>query len=658
MKSILQSIALVSAILFIVSCGSGSSGVTNVPITPPLPPADPEFGIDGRAVKGVIGGGTITVVDSAGADVAIASGGTTNADGSYTIIFDQAEVSAPIVVTVAGGDGATMVCDIDLAGTDDDCAVGDGTSVAFGESYPLPGTFALRGLVAEIPTEDGASATVNITPASDLATNLALASADTSALTADDVEDASSQVLGLIQTITGTDLSGQDLNDIAIPDVADSADAAAASDSSLALAAFSAAIIANQGEGETVGDVIARVNASLSANEEGNLAASGTELSSLTNSVVTALTTVSAQVTEGGGDSSSVDAAVDNAEAIEEVYDAIGEEDVSVPPVPDPDSTAPLDQTKAFIATFGNVVSSALATTGAAGTGGDAQSATELFAAELDAVAALNSGPATAASGALEDAVNAAVADLTEDGTVAFDNEDATNPVTFSLTKAGTTFSIADASATQTSADGTVVVISATTGTSDGAGVFSLEGVTMVTTTPGAAQGDDPVTTQTFTAGTLNGAVVDGNTVTTFDGTVNGTSATTSFGLNIVYTDPVATGSDTYTATISFASATADDLSLRLSGTVGEDISNYSVTAGGDTIAFTATPTVVGTGTVVFSDGTVLMTLSLESGSVVADQAGNIAVLTVAGVETGTVSANGTVTYSDGSIQSLPAGIF
>jgi hypothetical protein len=166
-----------------------------------------EFGIDGRAAKGVIGGATITVVDSAGADVAIASGGTTGADGSYTIIFDQAEVSAPIVVMVVGGDGATMVCDIDLAGTDDDCAVGDGTSVAFGESYPLPRTFALRGLVAEIPTEDGASATVNITPASDLATNLALVSADTNALTAADVEATSSQVLGLIQTITGTDLS-------------------------------------------------------------------------------------------------------------------------------------------------------------------------------------------------------------------------------------------------------------------------------------------------------------------------------------------------------------------------------------------------------------------------------------------------------------------
>ena len=659
MKSILQSIALVSAILFIVSCDSGgTSGVTNVPITPPQPPADPEFGLDGRAVKGVVGGATITVTDSAGADVAIASGGTTGADGSYTIIFDQAEVSAPIVVTVAGGDGATMVCDIDLAGTDDDCAVGDGTSVAFGESYPLPATFALRGLVAEVPTEDGASATVNITPASDLATNLALASADTSALTAADVEAASSQVLGLIQTITGADLSGQDLNDIAIPDVSDSADAAAASESSLALAAFSAAIIANQGDGETVGDVIARVNASLSADADGNLAASGTELSSLTNSVVTALTTVSAQVTAGGGDSSAVDAAVDNAEAIEEVYETIGDEDVSVPPIPEPDSTAPADQTKAFISTFSNVVSSALATTGAAGAGGGGQSATELFVTELDAVAALNSGPATAASGALKDAVNAAVADLTEDGTVAIDNADATNPVTFSLTKAGTVFSIADASSTQTSADGTVVVISATTGTSEGAGVFSLEGVTMVTTTPGAAQGDDPVTTQTFTAGTLNGAVVDGNTVTTFVGTVNGTSATTSFGLNIVYTDTVAAGSDTYTATISFASATADDLSLRLSGTVGEDISNYSVTAGGDTIAFTATPTAVGTGTVVFSDGTVLMTLSLESGSVVADQAGNIAVLTVAGVETGTVSANGTVTYSDGSIQSLPAGIF
>jgi len=657
MKSFLQSIALVSAILFIVSCDSGgTSGVTNVPITPPQPPADPEFGLDGRAVKGVVGGATITVADSAGADVAIASGGTTGADGSYTIIFDQAEVSAPIVVTVAGGDGATMVCDIDLAGTDDDCAVGDGTSVAFGESYPLPATFALRGLVAEVPTEDGASATVNITPASDLATNLALASADTSALTAADVEDASSQVLGLIQTITGADLSGQDLNDIAIPDVSDSAAAAAASESSLALAAFSAAIIANQGDGETVGDVIARVNASLTADADGNLAASGTELSSLTNSVVTALTTVSAQVTAGGGDSSAVDAAVDNAEAIEEVYETIGDEDVSVPPIPEPGSTAPADQTKAFISTFSNVVSSALATTGAAGAGGDGQSATELFATELDAVAALNSGPATAASRALQDAVNAAVADLTEDGTVAIDNADATNPVTFSLTKAGTVFSIADASATQTSADGTVVVISATTGTSEGAGVFSLEGVTMVTTKPGAAQGDDPVTTQTFTAGTLTGAVVDGIRQTTFVGTVSGGVTTTSFGLSITYLEQA--NGDTYGADISFASATTDDLSLGLSGTVGQDIGNYVVRAGGDTISFTATPTAVGTGTVVFSDGTVLMTLSLENGAVVADQAGNIAVLTVAGVETGTVSANGTVTYSDGSIQSLPAGIF
>jgi hypothetical protein len=178
----------------------------------------------------------------------------------------------------------------------------------------------------------------------------------------------------------------------------------------------------------------------------------------------------------------------------------------------------------------------------------------------------------------------------------------------------------------------------------------------MVTTTPGAAQGDDPVTTQTFTAGTLTGAVVDGNTVTEFVGTVTGGVATTSFGLSITYFERA--GDDAYAATIDFNSATSDELILSVSGTVGQDIGSYAVTAGGDTIAFTATPTAVGTGTVVFSDGTVLMTLSLESGSVVEDQAGNIAVLTVAGVETGTVSANGTVTYSDGSIQSLPAGIF
>jgi len=111
------------------------------------------------------------------------------------------------------------------------------------------------------------------------------------------------------------------------------------SESSLALAAFSAAIIANQGDGETVSDVIDRVNATLSANSEGDLMASGTELSSLTNSVITALITVSDQVIAGGGDSSVVDQAIANAEAIEEVYEAIGSEDISIPSI---DNIAPV----------------------------------------------------------------------------------------------------------------------------------------------------------------------------------------------------------------------------------------------------------------------------------------------------------------------------
>ena len=663
MRSLLQPIALVSAILLIASCDSGgTSGVTATPVTPPAP----QTGLNGRAVKGIIAGGAITVVDSAGADVPLASGGTSGADGSYSLLFTSeataAGISAPLVVTVSGGPGATMVCDIDIAGTDDDCAVGDGTSVAFGESYPLPTTFAMRGIVSEIPaadTQTSPTVTVNLNPATDLAASLALDAAAGTALTASDVAAADSQVLGLIQTITGTDLTGQTLSQITIPNVADSADAAAASPQSLALAAFGAAIIANQGAGETVGDVIARVNASLSADEDGNLAATGTELASLTSSVVTALTTVSAQVTAGGGDSSAVDAAVDNAETIEEIYDAIGDEDVGVPPLPDPDSDNPVDETKAFIANFSNVVSSALASTGAAGAGVDGQSATELFAAELDAASKLNSGLATAASRALQDAVNATASDLVEDGTIAVDNADATNPVTFSLTKAGTVFTVADASSTQTGADGTTLVITATTGTSNGDDVFSLEGVSMVTTQPGATAEDAAVTIQTFTAGTLNGAVVDGNTVTTFDGTVTGASPTTSFGISATYTDPVGVlDGDTFTATISFASATADDLSLTLSGTPGQDINDYSVTAGGNTVAFTLSPTAPGTGTAVFSDGVVLMTLSLLDGVVVTDQTGNIAALTVAGVETGTISANGTVTYSDGSVQSLPAGIF
>jgi len=628
-------------------------------------------------VKGVIIGGTITVTNSAGANVPLVSGTTTGADGSYNLVFTEAAIaagiSAPLIVTI-NGTGAMTVCDIDNAGTTNDCSLGDGTFAAFGAIYPLPAGFTMRGLVATIPsatTNQSPVVTVNITPASDLSATLALAAAAGSALTVSDVTSASAEVLGLIQTITGVPLSGLTLNEIPVPNITDPARAAAASDASNAIAAFAAAIVANQGAGETVADVIARVNASLTKNAKGNLTATGTVLASLTGSVRRALQTIAAEVALGGGNNAGIVAADNNAQAIEAIYMALGAADVEVSPIPDPTSTDALDLTKAFVNKFNSVISASLATTGAGGVGEIGQGATELFSAELDAAARLNEGSASAAATALVTAIDEQVAAFQADGTVDYSNMNTENPASFKITKTGGVFTLADISSSYTDTAGTNVLITATSGSSSGEDVFELVDVTMVTTTPAATEGGDPVTIQTFTAGTLKGEVVDGDTVTTFDGTLNGTSDTTSFGLNIVFTDPAGmlTG-DLYVATLSFASADVTDLSVVLAGTISPitsqtnqgipdlSIDSVSITAGSNTIASTITQTESGQ-TVVFSDGPAMMTLSLANGNVV-NNGGTIATLTVTGTQTptGTIDANGTVTYSDGSFQSLPAGIF
>jgi hypothetical protein len=650
MKSILQPIVLASAVLLIASCDSGGAGgISNIGVTPPAP----QNIVSGSAVKGVISGGTVTVVDFEGNDIPLSPAVTTEEDGSYELTF-AAGRTAPLVVTI-DGTGATMVCDIDLAGTDNDCGIGDGTFAAFGTSYPLPAGFTMQGMVAEIPPANSVgniTATVNLSPASDLATKLALTAAAGSALTKDRVDAAGAQVLGLIQTITGIDLTGQTLNEITIPNVADSAATAGASDASQAIAAFSAAIIANQGAEETVAAVIARINASLQASAvTGNLTATGTVLAGLTASVETALITVAAQITAGGGNSGKTLAAVNNAKLIEAVYLAMGEAEVEVSTLPPAGSSEPVDATKAFVNKFNTVISAALATTGGGGVGVDDLGATEVFATELDAVTKLNSGAASKAAQALQTAVNAQVAAMTDNGTVEFTNMDTTNPVSFSITKLDTVYTMAAISSSYTMAD-TLVVITAESGSSSGNDVFELVGVSMVTTT--GAITADPVIAQTFTAGTISGT----GTVTTFIGTVLGTSATTSFGVNAVYTDPVnMLDGDTYVATVSFASATADNLSATFSGTVGALTQSLSITAGSNTIAITATRSGVNE-TVIFSDGPVMMLVELENSVVVPDQEGNIATLNASNTATGTIAANGTITYSDGSFQSLPAGIF
>jgi len=661
MKSILQNIGLVLTILLIASCDSGGAdGVINIGVTSPAP----QNGAAGSAVKGIISGGTVTVTDAAGAEVPISSGGTTGADGSYNLVFTEAAITsgitAPLTVTIDNSSGnATTVCDLDVANTTNDCPLGDGTFAAFGDTYPLPADFSMTGVVATIPARVGGVdpvVTVNVNPATTLAATLAAASANGSMLTAADVTTANAQVLSLIQTITGIDLSGQTLNEIGLPNLADAAATGQASSVSLALAAFSAAVVANQGAGETVADVITRLKTGLAVDANGNLSGTGTLVGSIATSVAAALGTVNSQLAATGVTNNDTTAAQSQATSTGTTFTAVGAGAVAVA-----DPTG--NDTSVFINKLASVISSALNTTGAAGQGLAGQGATEVFAVELDTVARLNEGAAGKAATNLDAAVTAELATL-DDGATVVHALDA-NGVAFTITRVGTVVTVTDATSTWVSmTNSTKVVITATTGTSDGT-TFSLPNILIETTAaPTAAQttaGTDGDLLESF-AGTasVTAGTAPGTNDFTFVGDIFGATAASAGGA-VFAIEVFATADNndvgTYSVTFQFLKDTSDALSINFNGAIGNTLQNFTVTAGSDSVTGTVTRT--GTTDVdTFTDGTVILTLTLVNGVVTADSAGVIGTFTVSGVATATLDNNGTVTYTDGSVQSLPAQIF
>ncbi|MCB1646030.1 MAG: hypothetical protein KDI36_11285, partial [Pseudomonadales bacterium] len=467
MKSILQNIALLSSILLIASCDSGGGGgVADIGVSLPTP----TNGATGSAVKGVISGGNITVTDASGADISLASGTTTNADGSYRLIFTQAEIdagiTAPLIVTISGGNGATMVCDIDNANTTDDCPVGDGTFAAFGTSYTLPADFQLSGIISEIPADNPNAdpvVNINVNPATDLAAAFAKAAAGTSALTATDVTTATTAVLGLIQQITGVNLAGQDLNAITIPNIADNT--AGASDLGLALASFAAAIIADQGANESVSAAIARIKASVSVDANGNITGTGTNLGRIASAVAKALAVVNEK---SGGTNAAIANAISNANSNAATLTNQGDSVAVIAKPPAPGSTEPADLTKTLVGSISDVITNIVATTGAAGFGVTGAGETEVFATELEAVRLLTSADATAAFNLLDAAAKDAFASGGATDT------DATDGVTGTLAVEGGVVTVTDATATSGN-----VTITVASGTSNG-DTFEITGVTMV----------------------------------------------------------------------------------------------------------------------------------------------------------------------------------
>ncbi|MDF1692710.1 MAG: hypothetical protein P1U47_10070 [Zhongshania sp.] len=127
--------------------------------------------VGGTASKGIIIGGTVNAYAIA-ADGSIdkatplADPAVTAEDGTYSLTLNSSYVAGTaIFIEISAEDGATMRCDIAQCGTV------DGTPVLFGDTYPLAPTFTMA---ATLPKASSDTVTVNVTPLTNIASQLTL----------------------------------------------------------------------------------------------------------------------------------------------------------------------------------------------------------------------------------------------------------------------------------------------------------------------------------------------------------------------------------------------------------------------------------------------------------------------------------------------------
>jgi hypothetical protein len=647
MKSFLQNIALLTAVVLIASCGGGSSPTVDIVPDFPDPPVS---GVNGQVIKGPVVGATISVTDASGASVALSGTETTGDDGSYSASFTVAAIEGgidtPITVTASGGD---ITCDWDVEG-DDDCGVG----ISFGSTYPAPAGFALSGFSTITAGDDEETVVVNINVATDLAVQLAGAGADNDAVAA-----AEGQVLGLIQVATGADLSGITLRTFVLPDLSAAA-SAALSEQDFSIALFGAAIIGQVGSNglADIPAVITSIYEGITV-VNGNISISGTLLARMATQVSIGAAAIQAQLDAAGVAAPTFIANIEaNSSGNAALFLLSGDEPVTISAPAVPGSDDPLDQTKTFVTSLSKVINSLLTTTGAQGFGGTQQGATEVFADELNAVSLLGSGASTSAFWQLLNAIGDVLdseSALTAGGSAMLSGDDVSG--TLALSDDEATVTLTDASSSWTDGDITVM-LAIPTGThmNDGAsGWLSGTGMTLTTW-----QGETLL--QTFTGDfsmTFSPENDDlGLSAMTFNGWITTPGAPGTFALDVDLsgltgsTAPGIGGSDiagNYTVTLSF-----DDLAVSLNGVLRGLNQAFSITSGGSTIWGTVTRD-GDTDTDTLTDTTTTLTLVLDlsgSGELISGT------FTAGGEETATMDGDGVVYYSDGSVQALPAAIF
>ena len=642
MKSILQYVAVLSVAVLITSCGGNSDGDPRGTVTVIPPP--PQNGAAGQAVKGIIAGASVSVVDASGAAIGIASGGTTGADGTYSLVFTPAAIAAGITAPLAviiDGTGATTVCDLDVNGTDDDCLTSDGvTYVAFGETYALPDGFTMTVVLSEVPAdtaEEDPVFTANPSPASSLAASLAYAaSGDGTTLTVGNVANANAQVLGLIELVTGvTFAEGTLLSAIPLIDLASvGADNAETPEQSFAISAFAAAVAGLVDADTDLGEALAELFAQVAANAEGEIQISGTNLSRLSRQVSLSLGNVSAALTTAGV-TTPVAAAVVKAQVKATSTQADGDRIGDAPvPVPVPGGTTDFSLTNSFVSKIVNVLDAWVNTTGfEEGTTGVAPS--ELFFTELAEANAYGAGPATAALEMLGDALIAAEATLEAGATVTNDDTD-TDQLTYTLAKDASTgdVTLTDATAWATGDNNGRARINVASGTyardPGVSGELSLTGVDLfVERLTGEGETQTAEQLQHFVGSIDIQFAPDatdpgdlGVSSITYGGIHYGVSDTgDSFDVAISLTNVSGTaleggngGDVNGSYNMMFTFNGGEGVAIGFDGEIRADTQNFTLTGGGDTIMGSVTrngPVDVDT----LSDGAVTLTLTFDSGT-------------------------------------------
>ncbi len=630
---------LLSLLLLITSCGSGSDSSENIVVDPPQPPQD---GIEGGTASR-ISGARITVADANGEEVVVASGRITNESGSYRLVFSEFEIqegiSAPLPLTL-DGTGATAVCDFDQEG-DNDCLTGDGNFAAYGETYLLPDGFTLRALAPTYPTDtDNGDRLINVnfSAASDLAAALAIANAAGAPLEQNAAELANRQALGYVEFTSGLPTNGQDINAIANLDLTSTSSIPTPE---LALALFSASLHGQvETESANVANyrrVVDRMINQVKPTAAGYLRASGNYLSEALSAFVTGSTSYQSSLVTP---SAALAGAIAPRQTSVALLQQTGTASVNIALPADPDSTDALDRGRTLTARLSEVMGSTLLISQTVAFGGTAEGAAVVYSDQVSLISTLVSPEVRQTILQLDDAIAQAIAN----GETELTGTNVSGVLEFSDDTVTMTTVTSTTSNIQTGISVNLAIATGIRSNPGSSGAFEATEITV-----SVSRTEDNLTTQQLYTGTLNLQMLNDGTDTdvstiAYSGELRATSGIEFSGdidLSSLSPSDADIEAGTYQATFTFA----DSSTLSMSGKLETQIDQYTLVSGQSTVMTDLVTHIV-------TDMNATLNLELDSQGFVTG-----GTLTAAEETVGALSSAGIINFIDGTATSLPAPV-